>query len=148
VLGALAAAITGSGDVNDLARRAGAGGGAVHAAAQALTGGGPTVIVWGERVARGPRGGQAVAALLALARGLGIESDGGSGMIEIPAGANGRGLREAGCLPNLKCGLADADTPGLSAAEIPGAVGEDLNALILFQADPVRTHPDRAAWEG
>jgi NADH-quinone oxidoreductase subunit G len=146
-LGSLAAAVSGSGDVNDLAGRAGAGAGAVHAAAEALTGGGPTVILWGERVARGPRGKQALAALLAVARALGIESDDGSGMIEIPSGSNGRGLREAGCLPNLKCGLADADTPGLSAAEIPAAVGEDLNALILFQADPVRTHPDRAAWE-
>src|SRR3954449_2260658 len=146
-LGTLAAAISGSGDVNDLAGRAGASAGAVRAAAEALTGGGPTVIVWGERVARGPRGKQALAALLAVARALGIESDSGSGVIERPSGSNGRGLREAGCLPNLKCGLADADTPGLSAAEIPGAVGKDLNALILFQADPLRTHPDRAAWE-
>src|SRR5581483_10027635 len=111
------AAIAGGGDVSDLARRAGAGTGAVHAAAEALTCGGTTVIVWGERVARGPRGKQAVAALLAVARALGIESDPGSGMIEIPSGSNGRGLREAGCLPNLKCGLADADSPGLSAAE-------------------------------
>src|SRR3954453_22282811 len=146
-LGALAAAIGGGGEGNDLAGRAGAGAGAVRAAAEALTGGGPTVIVWGERVARGPRGKQAGGALLALARALGIESDGGSGMIEIPSGSNGRGLREAGCLPNLKCGLADADSSVLSAAEVPGAVGKDLNALILFQADPVRTHPDRAAWE-
>src|SRR5437764_1232025 len=53
-LGALAAAAGGGGDVADLARRAGAGAGAVHAAAQALTGGGATVILWGERVRRGP----------------------------------------------------------------------------------------------
>src|SRR3954452_1521759 len=146
-LGALAAAIGGSADVSDLAPRAGAGAGAVHAAAQALTGGGPTVILWGERVARGPRGMQALAALLATARALGLESDDGSGMIEVPSGSNGRGLREVGCLPNLKSGLADADEGGLDAAEIPGALGGDIQALILFQADPLRTHPDRAAWE-
>src|SRR4051794_5244431 len=146
-LGALAAAITGDGDVADLAGRAGASAGAVHAAAQALGGGGPTVILWGERVARGPRGMQAVAALLATARALGLESDDGSGMIEVPSGTNGRGLREVGCLPNLKSGLADADEGGLDAAEIPGALGGDLQALILFQADPLRTHPDRAARE-
>jgi NADH-quinone oxidoreductase subunit G len=65
----------------------------------------------------------------------------------VPAGSNGRGLREVGCLPNLKSGLADADEGGLSAAEVPAALGGDVQALILFQADPLRTHPDRAAWE-
>jgi NADH-quinone oxidoreductase subunit G len=147
VLGALAAAVTGNGDVSALAERAGAGAGAVHAAADALTGGGPTVIVWGERVARGPRGRQAIAALLALSRALGIESDEGAGLIEVPSGSNGRGLREVGCLPNLKPGLVDADGGGLGAADVPAALGGDIQALILYQADPLRTHPDRAAWE-
>jgi NADH-quinone oxidoreductase subunit G len=146
-LGALAAAISGQGSVADFAQRAGTGIGAVYAAADALTGSGPTVIVWGERVARGPRGKQAVAALLAVSRALGVASDDGSGMIEVPSGANGRGLREVGCLPNLKPGLVDADDAGLGASDIPGAVGDDLQALLLFQADPLRTHPDRKAWE-
>jgi NADH-quinone oxidoreductase subunit G len=146
-LGALAAAVTDSGDVEWLAQRAGAGAGAVRAAAEALRGGGPTVVLWGERVARGPRGRQAVAALLATARALGIDSDDGAGMIEVPAGSNGRGLREMGCVPNLKSGLTDADEPGLSAGEMPAALGGDLQALVLFQADPLRTHPDRKAWE-
>jgi NADH-quinone oxidoreductase subunit G len=147
-LGALAGAISGTGSVADFAQRAGTGIGAVYAAADALTGSGPTVILWSERVARGPRGKQAVAALLAISRALGVESDDGSGMIEVPSGANGRGLREVGCLPNLKSGLVDADDQGLGAADMPAAVGDDLQALILFQADPLRTHPDRTAWEG
>jgi NADH-quinone oxidoreductase subunit G len=53
-----------------------------------------------------------------------------------------------GCLPNLKPGLADAETAGLSAAQMPAALSSgDLSAIVLFQADPLRTHPDRAAWE-
>jgi NADH-quinone oxidoreductase subunit G len=145
-LGALAAAISGQGDVDDLARRSGAGAGAVRAAADALTGSGSVVVLWGERLVRGGRGTQTVAALLAAARALGIESDDGAGLIEIPSGSNGRGLREVGCLPNMKSGLVDADEPGLSAAQMPAAVGEDVQALLLFQADPLRTHPQRAAW--
>jgi NADH-quinone oxidoreductase subunit G len=148
-LGAIAAAVSGQGDVDDLARRAGADAGAVRAAAEALSGGGgPTVVLWGERLSRGPRGRQAVAALLAVARTVGIESDDGSGLIEIPAGSNGRGLREVGCMPNLKPGLVDADERGLSADEVPRALLEGgISGLLLFQADPLRTHPDRQAWE-
>src|SRR5205814_4755754 len=26
-------------------------------------------------------------------------------------------------------------------------LGEELHAVLLFQADPLRTHPDRASWE-
>ena len=105
------------------------------------------MVLWGERLSRGPRGRQAVAALLAAARALGVESDDGSGLIEVPSGSNGRGLREVGCLPNLKPGLVDAVADGLGAGEIPAALGHELSAIVLFQADPVRTHPDRGAWE-
>jgi NADH-quinone oxidoreductase subunit G len=98
-------------------------------------------------VSHGQRGRQAVAALLALSRALELNSGDGAGMIEIPAGTNGRGLREVGCVSNMKAGLVDADDPGRTAAEIPGALGEDLRGLILLQADPLRTHPDRGAWE-
>ncbi|MEA2375861.1 MAG: NADH-quinone oxidoreductase subunit, partial [Thermoleophilaceae bacterium] len=131
----------------DRARLAGASGDDVRAAAEALRGNGPVVVLWGERVSHGARGQQAVAALLALSRALELNSGGGSGMIEIPAGANGRGLREVGCLPNLKAGLADADRPGLDAAGMAAALGGDLTAVVLLQADPLRTHPDRGAWE-
>ncbi|HEX8073538.1 MAG TPA: NADH-quinone oxidoreductase subunit NuoG [Thermoleophilaceae bacterium] len=130
------------------ARLAGASADDLRAAAEALRGAsGPVVVLWGERVSHGRRGRQAVAALLALARALDLNTGDGAGMIEIPAGANGRGLREVGCLPNLKAGLVDADAGGRGAAEIADALGDDLRALILFQADPLRTHPDRGAWE-
>ena len=66
------------------------------------------MIVWGERLSHGARGRQAVAALLALARKLNLPGTEGAGLIEIPTGTNGRGLREVGCLPNLGPGLADA----------------------------------------
>jgi len=135
------------GDSGDLARLAGAEEDDLRAAAGLLRGAGPVVILWGERVSRGDRGRQAVAALLALTRVLDVNSGGGSGMIEIPTGSNGRGLREVGCLPNLKAGLVDADVAGHWAAQIAQNLGHDLSGLILFQADPLRTHPDRGAWE-
>ena len=146
LLGALAAAASG-GDVDDRARRAGASPDAVARAAETLRGSGPVVALWGERLSRGARGRQALAALLALTRSLEMGNAEGAGLIEVPAGANGRGLREVGCLPNLRAGLVDADPAGLDAAGVAGALGEDLSALILLGADPLRTHPDRAAWE-
>jgi NADH-quinone oxidoreductase subunit G len=149
-LAALAAAVSGQGDVDDLAQRAGAEADGVRAAAATLTadGAGPVVVLWGERLSRGPRGKQAVAALLATARALGCESTDGSGLIEVPSGTNGRGLREVGCLPNLKPGLADADADagGIGADGMPAALGDELAAIVLFQADPLRTHPGREAW--
>src|SRR5205823_1098936 len=49
--------------------------------------------------------------------------------------------------PNLRCGLADSESEGLGAPEMPAALGDELQAIVLFQADPLRTHPDRKAWE-
>ena len=131
----------------DWSKLAGASADDVREAAGALRGSGPIVVIWGERLSHGERGRQAVGALLALARALGLNTGDGSGMIEIPTGANGRGLREVGCLPNLGPGLAAVEPPGLTAPEIAGALGNSLASLVLFQADPLRTHPDRAAWE-
>ena len=105
------------------------------------------MVLWGERLSHGERGRQGVAALLALARTLNLAGAEGSGLIEIPSGTNGRGLREVGCLPNLGPGLADAEA-GKSADEIAAALGGELTALVLLHADPVRTHPDRGAWRG
>jgi len=129
------------------AERSGASTEAIAQAAGKLRGKGPVVVLWGERLSSGERGRQAVQALLALSRALDLGGDDGSGMIEIPAGANGRGLREVGCVPNMKAGLADIDPPGLDAAGIAGALGSEVSALVLLQADPLRTHPGRAAWE-
>jgi NADH-quinone oxidoreductase subunit G len=146
-LAALGAALAGGEGVDDLARRAGASADSVRAAADALRDAGAVVVLWGERLAYGGRGRQAIAALLALARRLGVGETEGAGLIEVPSGANGRGLREVGCVPNLKAGLLDADERGLDAAEIARALGGELQSLVLLQADPLRTHPDRAAWE-
>ncbi|HEY2604017.1 MAG TPA: molybdopterin-dependent oxidoreductase, partial [Thermoleophilaceae bacterium] len=147
-LAGLAAALTDTGDLDDLARRSGSTADHLRAAAELLGGAGPTVILWGERVSHGDRGHQAAAALLAVARHCGIETTAEAGLIEVPAGTNSRGLRELGCLPNLGPGLAAAESSGTSATGIPAAVADGgVSALLLFQADPIRTNPDPAAWE-
>jgi NADH-quinone oxidoreductase subunit G len=87
-----------------------------------------------------------VAALLALARSLNLQGTEGSGLIEIPAGTNARGLREVGCLPTLGPGLTDAPAPGKGAEEIAQSLGDDLSALVLLHADPVGTHPGQGDW--
>src|SRR3954447_15288983 len=144
----LVAAIGGSDDLDELARRSGAGADALRDAAAVLGGSGSTVILWGERISHGGRGGQTVAALLALARRCGVADSDDAGLIEVPAGTNARGLRELGCVPNLGPGLADPDAAGMGAAAVPGAVaGGDLTTLLLFQSDPLSTHPDGPAWE-
>jgi NADH-quinone oxidoreductase subunit G len=99
---------------------------------------GDVVVIWGERVSHGVRGRQAVEALIALAGALGVADRPESGMVEIPAGANGRGLREVGCLPNLHPGLADAGSPGSGVAEVRDALGDELAALVLVHLDPER----------
>ena len=104
---------------------------AVQAAADVLRDAGDIVVIWGERVAAGERGEQAIEALLALSGSLGVADREESGLIEIPAGTNGRGLREVGCLPNLGPGFADAPAEGMTAAEALGS-GE-LGALLLVE---------------
>jgi NADH-quinone oxidoreductase subunit G len=165
-LGALAASLgssrASSASLDDLARKARASEGfragvhptarsgngadpsasAVRAAADVLRGAGDVVVIWGERVASGERGGQALEALLALADALGVAGREESGMIEIPATANGRGLREVGCLPGLGPGLKDvsaetaepADTGALLLfeSELPPSALEDAGAVIAF----------------
>lgn len=101
--------------------------------ADVLRGAGDVVVVWGERVASGERGGQALEALLALADALGVADRPESGLIEVPSSTNVRGLREVGCLPNLGPGLADAPATGMSAAEIAAADGP--GALLLVERE-------------
>ena len=60
---------------------------------------GGTVIVWGERIGRAPSGATALAALAECAALLDADAD-GAGLIGVPDGANGRGVREVGCLPD------------------------------------------------
>jgi NADH-quinone oxidoreductase subunit G len=107
-------------------------------------GGEDVVIVFGERI-----GQQAAQALLRIAGRLGLADRAGAGLLAIPTGSNGRGLREAGVIPDAGPGYAGLDgQPGRNAAEIAAAAAAgELTALYLFQTDPVRDQPDRALWE-
>jgi NADH-quinone oxidoreductase subunit G len=103
------------------------------------------VILWGERLTTGPDGEAAVQALLALAQTLSLADTSGAGLLEIPAAGNGRGLREAGVLPNAGPGLSEPDDePGKDARAIAESLAEgELAALYLFQSDPLHGLPDR-----
>ncbi|MBV9606282.1 MAG: NADH-quinone oxidoreductase subunit NuoG [Solirubrobacterales bacterium] len=107
-------------------------------------GGEDVVILWGERCL----GADALRSLLAVAQRLGLADREGAGLLEIPAGANGRGLREAGVVPGSGPGYAELSHPGRGARQIAQAVADGgITALYLFQTDPLRDQPDRALWE-
>jgi NADH-quinone oxidoreductase subunit G len=103
------------------------------------------VILWGERLTAGPDGAAAARALLELAQRLSLTDTAGAGLLEIPAVANGRGLREAGVLPNAGPGLSELDAEsGYDARAIAEALADgELAALYLFQTDPLHELPDR-----
>jgi NADH-quinone oxidoreductase subunit G len=104
-------------------------------------GGKEVVIVWGEQI------GPAATILLQIAAWLGLGDNPGAGLLQIPAGANGRGLREAGAVSDAGPGYADLAVAGRGAAGIARAAADgDLTALYLMQTDPVRDRPDRALW--
>jgi NADH-quinone oxidoreductase subunit G len=107
-------------------------------------GGEDVVILWGEWI-----GSQAAAVLLRIAGQLGIAERDGSGLLQVPAGSNGRGLREAGAVPDAGPGYgALSGEPGRDAAEIArAAAGGALTALYLLQTDPIRDQADSALWE-
>ncbi len=108
------------------------------------SGGEDVVIVYGESLAPA-----ALESLVRIARLLGLEGRDGAGLLGVPASANGRGVREAGALPNAGPGYAELGAPrGRDAAAIAAAAaGGELSALYLLEVDPVRELPDRAAWE-
>ena len=140
---ALAATLSGA-DAGELAGAAGTSADALAALAGALREAGEEVVIlYGERLLDGGAGG-----LLALADALGLATHSGAGLIGIPDAANGRGLREAGVLPNAGPGLREPaldgghDTPAIAAALTSG----ELTALYLLQVDPLRDLPDRGAW--
>ena len=94
------------------------------------------VVLYGERAVDG----EGAAAVLELARRAGAT------LMEVPAGANGRGLREAGCLPGVGPGLAEAGG-GMTADEIKAALAAgEIEGLILWEADPLRDLPDPKGW--
>ena len=108
-------------------------------------GGSDVVILYSERI-----GAAAAATLRRIAERLSLKDSAGAGLIAIPAGANGRGLREAGVVPDAGPGYA-ALTGGVSgrgATEIGhAAAAGEITALYLVQTDPVREMPDRGLWE-
>jgi NADH-quinone oxidoreductase subunit G len=126
------------------------------------------VVLYGERLTDCPNGQDAARALLSLAEALSLADIDGAGLLEIPAGTNGRGLREAGVLPNAGPGLReppetlyDAGPSGapddgphggpLDARGIGQALAEgELTALLALQAnhlaDPLGDTPDGELW--
>jgi NADH-quinone oxidoreductase subunit G len=103
------------------------------------------VVLWGERLTAGPDGARAAQALLDLASTLNLGDTKGAGLLEIPARANGRGLREAGVLPNAGPGLSTLAEDGLDASGIARALGEgELSCAYLLGADPAGEEWERA----
>jgi NADH-quinone oxidoreductase subunit G len=139
-LEALAAALYG-GDIETHAQAAQADVERLRALAELLrTGGEEIVILYGQRALAG--GG--ADALLKLARGLNLHGHDGAGLLAVPAaGANGRGLLEAGFAPGYGPGLQPlADTGALGAAGIAAALAAgELSALYLLHVDPLRGDP-------
>jgi NADH-quinone oxidoreductase subunit G len=170
---------SGSADVESLARAAGAEPDAVHELASLLRGDagdgatGPpagegagedspreVVVLWGERLTAGPNGAAGARALVELAEALGMDGADGAGLLEIPAFANGRGLREAGVLPGIGPGLSASSTHHEGRAGVPdrsaprdahgiaeGLAAGELSALYLLHCDPLRDLPDGELWE-
>jgi NADH-quinone oxidoreductase subunit G len=145
---ALNAALGGSGVVEELADAAGADATDVRAVAALLSDAGEdVVIVYGERLCNGTRGTHAARALLNVAGRLVTPGHDGAGLLELPAGTNGRGLREVGVLPNAGPGLTAVQSPGLDSAAIAAAAAAGkLPALYLLHVDPLRELPRRRMW--
>jgi NADH-quinone oxidoreductase subunit G len=131
-----------------LAQAAGVEFDALRALVRTLQAGEDVVVLYGERLVSGPRGAQAARALLDLAERLSLLGDrAGAGLLCVPASPNGRGLAEAGVLPNAGPGFSET-AAGRDAATIAAAAREgELTALYLLHADPVTELPGRAGWE-
>ncbi len=96
------------------------------------------VVLWGERLTAGADGERTARALLDLAARLNLADIKGAGLLEIPAQTNGRGLREAGVLPNAGPGLSALERDGLDARGIAEALSDgELSCLYLLGADPL-----------
>jgi NADH-quinone oxidoreductase subunit G len=156
---ALSAALTGAANAESLAREAGAEPEEVREIASLLRGpesdvadDGATstrevVILWGERLAAGPNGEAGLRALLEIAEALEMAGVDGAGLLEIPAASNGRGLREAGVLPNAGPGLSEPAIVGRDAHAIAeGLADGELAALYLLHSDPLRDLPGEELW--
>jgi NADH-quinone oxidoreductase subunit G len=149
LLGALDGALTSAHDLEDRATGAGVDVHQVrHLAALLGDAGEDVVVVAGERLLSGPRAAQAARALLNVAHRTRLAEHEHAGLLVVPAHANGRGMQEAGLLPDAGPGYSEPATAGRGTREIAGALaGGDLAAVYLLHADPLRTHPDRPAWQ-
>lgn len=147
-LKALAAALTG-GDAAVPAAAAGVEVDAVTALAEELKAAGEDrVILYGESLLQGPGADEAARALLRIAEALELgESKDGSGLLEIPATTNGRGLREAGVLPDAGPGLRPVAHEGHALPELAAGLADgSLGGIIAFGLDPLADLPGRPAW--
>ena len=147
-------------DVPRLETRAGAEPGAIAAAADVLRDAGDVVVIWGHRIGR-----SAAEPLIAVAQALGLAAKEESGLLEVPAETNSRGMREIGLAPDLGHAYGEppaeaegepdvllswnADVPGAAIA-YAGFLTPDLqeNATVVFPAESnaekegTVTHPD------
>ncbi|ADB49586.1 NADH-quinone oxidoreductase subunit NuoG [Conexibacter woesei] len=141
---ALEAALTGADGVEALCDAADADPKALAALAALLKDGGEDVVIlWSQRIGVAP-----LPALLNVAAALRLGERDGAGLLEVPVGGNGRGLREIGFQPNAGPGLAAPAKEGKSAREIAtAAAAGELSALWLLHADPVRDFADRRLWQ-
>jgi NADH-quinone oxidoreductase subunit G len=106
---------------------------------------GKTLVIWGERLGRGPDGAAALNALLNCSTELKCGEQSG-GIFSVPDGANARGVRESGCVPGAGPGFTPAD-PGRTLDEIrDGLAAGELDGVILLHADPIRDLPDGPGW--
>ena len=139
---ALGGALRGE-DVVDAAKAAGATPADVRAVADFLgAAGSDVVVVHGERL-------RSAAPLLGLADALKLGDTDGAGVLELPAGTNGRGLREVGVTPVAGPGFGEL--PGVVGRTTPqiaqGLADGDLVAVYLMHVDPLRELPGRTAWQ-
>jgi NADH-quinone oxidoreductase subunit G len=113
--------------------------------AEATRGAEKIVIVWGEQLMQ-PRV-SAVDWLFVIAGLLNLTDEEGSGLLEVPATANARGLREVGCLPDAGPGFTE--TPhGEGVTNILSALQRGtIESLVLFGVDPLRDFPETEAWK-
>jgi NADH-quinone oxidoreductase subunit G len=131
-----------------LAQAAGVEFDALRGLVRTLQAGEDVVVLYGERLVSGPRGAQAAHALLDLAERLSLEGGReGAGLLCVPASPNGRGLAEAGVLPNAGPGFTETAAGRDAAGIAMGAREGELTALYLLHADPVTELPGRAGWE-
>jgi NADH-quinone oxidoreductase subunit G len=163
---ALHAALGGRPEAEALAREAGADPQAVRDLAALLAGAGDdssagdaaqppreVVVLWGERLTAGTNGSAGARALLGIAASLAMADADGAGLLEVPAATNGRGLREAGVLPNAGPGLTEPlEIEGSTLARDARAIAEGLAAgalaaVYLLRTDPLTDLPYHELWE-